>query len=276
MGRPASSAAVRRWWVQRSALVAGGLLIAAAAAAWVATIRQADSMSMPGMSMSSGSSMDGSMSGMTTSNWNVHDGLAFVGSWGVMMAAMMLPSAVPMIALYGTVARSRARVAPTAVFALPYAVAWLAFGVPVYAVAAALVEAARDHPRLHDAAPYAVATVLAAAGAYQFSTAKRACLRSCQNPLSFLATRWRPGLAGAVRVGLAHAGYCLGCCWLLMVVLVAAGAMGLAWVLLVAAVVFVEKIGPSDLRVAWLTGAVLLVLGIAVAIHPAIASGLRG
>jgi len=270
MGRPAS-AATRRWWVQRSVWVAGGLLIAAAAVAWVVTIRQAGTMSMPGMS---GASM--SMNGMDAPVWSARDGLAFVGSWGVMMAAMMLPSAVPMIALYGTVARGRARAAPTAVFALPYAVTWLAFGVPVYAVAAALAEAVRSHPALHDAAPYAVAGVLAAAGIYQFSAAKRACLRSCQNPLAFLATRWRPGLAGAVRVGLAHAGYCLGCCWLLMVVLVAAGAMGLAWVLLVAAVVFVEKIGPRDLRLARLAGAALVTLGVALAVHPAIASGLHG
>jgi len=277
MGQPASAVAnrqARRWWVDGSARVVATLLLVGAAVAWVALVRQSSTMTMPGMS--TGMSM--SDSSMATVSWSAGDAAAFVGSWGVMMAAMMLPSATPMIALYATVGRRMAtsgrRVAPVAVFALPYAVMWLALGIPVYAGAVLIADAARSHPGLSDVAPYAVATVLVVAGAYQFSAAKRGCLRQCQNPLPFLATRWSPGLSGAIRVGLAHAGYCLGCCWLLMVVLVAAGAMGLGWVLLIAALVFVEKIAPHGRWATRVTGIALVGLGIAVAIHPDIATSL--
>jgi predicted metal-binding membrane protein len=131
--------------------------------------------------------------------------------------------------------------------AAPYLLLWLAAGIPVYALAAVLASQARSHGWLSDAAPYAVAAVLVAAGGYRFTAAKRACLRNCRSPLAFLATRWQPGIPDALGVGVAHAGYCLGCCWLLMVVLVAAGAMGLAWVLAIAALVLLEKLAPRDL-----------------------------
>jgi predicted metal-binding membrane protein len=249
--------------------------LAGAAVAWVAVVRQSPTMTMPGMS--TGMSM--SDSSMDRASWSVGDAIAFVGSWGVMMAAMMLPSATPMIALYATVGRRMAasgrRTAPVVVFALPYAVVWLAAGIPVYAGTVLAADAARSHSWLSDAAPYAVAAVLVAAGAYQFNLAKRVCLRQCRSPLPFLAARWRPGLSGAARVGLAHAGYCLGCCWLLMIVLVTAGAMGLAWVLLVAALVFLEKITPRERWATNLAGAALLALGIALALHPTLATSLR-
>jgi len=123
--------------------------------------------------------------------------------------------------------------------------------------------------------PYAIAAVLIGAGAYQFTAAKRVCLRQCRTPLMFLANRWRPGLTGAISVGFAHAGYCVGCCWALMVVLVAAGSMGLPWVLLIAVVVLVEKVVPRGEWTARLGGGLLIALGIVVAVHPALAATLR-
>jgi predicted metal-binding membrane protein len=124
--------------------------------------------------------------------------------------------------------------------------------------------------------PYAVAAVLASAGAYQFTRAKRACLRRCRSPLSFLAARWRPGVAGALRVGMEHAGYCLGCCSMLMIVLVAAGAMGLPWVLLIAAAVFVEKIPSWGEQAARILGVALVALGVVIATQPNLLVRLRG
>jgi predicted metal-binding membrane protein len=260
------------WRHERGTLVTGALLLVVAAVAWVAVVRQASmaqmDMPMPGGGMSDAGGM-GSLKG----------GALFVGSWGVMMAAMMLPSAVPMIALYRTVSRSlgqrgqpRQQVAPTALFAATYLVVWLLFGVPVYLVSVAISAVAGDAAWL----PYGVATVLIAAGAYQFTAIKEVCLKQCQSPLSFLLQRWKNGYVSTLRLGVAHAVYCLGCCWGLMAVLVAAGAMSLPWVLLIAAVVFAEKILPRGLWTARAIGGTLLVLGVAVAFAPRVAPVLRG
>jgi predicted metal-binding membrane protein len=265
-----------RWWVHRSAWVAGWTLLAVAAIAWVGVVRDAASMADMDAGMAD---MDAGMGGMGTA-LGLRDGATYVGSWGVMMAAMMLPSAVPMIALYSTVnpgmaARRGARAVPTAIFAALYVLVWLSAGVLVYAGAVIVSAATEASAELTRAVPYAVAAVLVGAGLYQFSAAKRACLRQCRGPLAFLAERWHPGIGGAVRVGLEHAGYCLGCCGALMIVLVAAGAMGLAWVLLIAALVLAEKILPYGERTATVTGAALVVLGLAIAISPDLATSLR-
>jgi predicted metal-binding membrane protein len=128
---------------------------------------------------------------------------------------------------------------------------------------------------LADVLPYALALVLVAAGVYQLTPLKRACLRVCRNPLAFLMARSRAGYRGTLALAVEHGVYCVGCCWALMVVLVAAGAMALHWVLLIAAVVFIEKLLPHGERTAWIVGGVLVVLGIAVALHPELAMALR-
>jgi predicted metal-binding membrane protein len=124
--------------------------------------------------------------------------------------------------------------------------------------------------------PYALAGVLIGTGAYQFTALKQSCLRACRTPLSFLMARWRSGYGGTLRLAAAHAGYCVGCCAALMVVLVAAGAMSLPWVLLIAAIVSVEKLVPRGDHIARLVGVGFVVLGIAVAIDPDLAALLRG
>ena len=201
----------------------------------------------------------------------VAEALVFLGAWGVMMAAMMLPSATPMIALYGALRRDAAGNGPagisTALFALVYLALWVAFGIPVY-LASIAVGARTD---LAAALPYALAVVLVAAGIYQFTPLKRACLRVCRNPLSFLWARSRAGYGATLTLALEHAAYCIGCCWGLMVVLVAAGAMALNWVLLIAVVVFLEKLLPHGELAAWGAGGALVVLGVAVAAHPDLA-----
>jgi hypothetical protein len=122
---------------------------------------------------------------------------------------------------------------------------------------------------------HGVAAILLAAGAFQLSPLKQACLRACRSPLGFLLGHWRAGLRGSLALGWAHALFCLGCCWALMVVLVAAGAMGLAWVLLIAAVVAAEKLLPRGEWIARATGGALLLLGAAVALRPALVTALR-
>jgi hypothetical protein len=107
-------------------------------------------------------------------------------------------------------------------------------------------------------------------------TFMRACLKHCQSPLTFLMHRWQRGYAGTLRLGLRHALYCVGCCWGLMAVLVAAGAMGLQWVLLIAVVVFLEKLVPRGERTARIVGVAVVLLGVAVAARPEVATVLRG
>jgi predicted metal-binding membrane protein len=166
-----------------------------------------------------------------------------------MMAAMMVPSSAPMFLLF----RVSASDAPrgdlrTIAFGAGYLLVWAAVGVVVL-IAQRVLDMALS-PELR---PYGVAAVLLAAGAYQFTPLKTTCLRACQTPADFLVRHWRSGTLGALRLGLDHGLYCLGCCWALMAVLVAAGGMGLAWVALIALIVLVEKLAP---RATWFSGAV--------------------
>jgi predicted metal-binding membrane protein len=155
-------------------------------------------------------------------------------------------------------------------FTLVYLGLWGAAGVPVYLAMRLL----RDVPG-HVVA-YGVAAVLIAAGVYQMSPLKHVCLRACRSPFGFLLGRWRAGRVGSLRLGAAHAMYCLGCCWALMAVLVGAGAMGLAWVLFITAIVAAEKLVPRGEWVARATGVALVLLGIAVVVHPDLVTALRG
>src|SRR6266508_1741737 len=243
----------------RATVVTSVILLLIAAVAWVNVVRS--SQGAPDMMMTMFMPM------------TVSDGLAFVMSWGIMMTAMMLPSALPMINLYGATQRGMAapgpRGVPVLVFAFVYLAVWAAFGAPVYVAHSFLMA-------LPPAAfAYGIAAILLAAGVFQLSPLKHACLRACRSPLGFLLGHWRAGLRGSLRLGWSHAIYCLGCCWALMVVLVAAGAMGLAWVLLLAALVAAEKLLPRGEWIARAIGGALLLLGVAVALRPALATALR-
>jgi predicted metal-binding membrane protein len=242
----------------RGSRLAGALLIFITVLAWVAVVLQAMGM-------------------QAAPTDNV---VVFLVAWGVMMTAMMLPSATPMIALYGGIRHKATQTAqkgiPTALFALVYLAVWLAFGVLVY-VASIIVDAAvKSTSAVANLLPYALALVLLVAGAYQFSSLKRVCLRVCQSPLGFLMGHWRSGYLGTLKIALEHAVYCIGCCWALMVVLVAAGAMTLPWVLLIATVVFAEKILPHGEWTVRIAGGALVLLGLLVAVQPQLADVLRG
>ena len=269
-----------RPWRNRAVWLTGAALVALAALAWVVTIWQASSMSMSASSAMGGDADMGTGQGMAGGMGAGLDAAAFVGAWAVMMAAMMLPSATPMIALYAATQRGRDAAGqpalPTTLFAAVYLVVWAAIGVPVFLAGRALDALTAALPDLAMLLPYGVALVLLAAGLYQFSPLKRICLRQCQSPLGFLFGHWRPGRGGVLRLALAHAGYCVGCCWGLMAVLVVAGAMGLPWVLLIAAAVFVEKVAPAGVWTARLIGAALLALSVLVLIRPDLAATLRG
>jgi len=224
----------------------------------------------------------GMQSGMTDAGTSISlfGAAAFLTAWAVMMAAMMLPSATPMIALYGKVSsgfsRDDGQVVPTTLFAAVYLAIWVGFGAIVYIGGLALNALAEASPVVSAWLPYALAAVLFGTGAYQFTALKQSCLRYCRTPLSFLMARWRRGYAGTLKLAAEHAAYCVGCCAALMVVVVAAGAMSLPWVLLIAAIVVVEKLLPRGDLVARLVGVCFVILGAAVAIDPDIAALVRG
>lgn len=171
--------------------------------------------------------------------------VVFLMGWAVMMTAMMLPSAAPLVRVYGQRGRGK--------LALGYLLTWACTGLPVYAIAAGV--------DLMNVPAVAVATVLAVAGAYQFTPLKNVCLRSCRSPLDFIALRWG---RSPFRLGLEHGVYCVGCCWALMGVLVAAAAMSVTVAAVIAALVLAEKTLPAPEWTARVAGCALIVAAIVV------------
>ena len=191
----------------------------------------------------------------------------------VMMVAMMLPSALPMILAYRGITRLEegrptkpADDMGTLLFVLPYFLVWGAFSVVALL---GLVALGLIGPFTGTLA-FTPAVVLLAAGLYQFTRPKDVCLSHCESPMGFVMHHWRSGRAGAVRMGSRHAMYCIGCCWLFMLVLFVVGAMSLAWMGIVSIFIFAEKVGSERFPVKRLIGAVLFILGGIVALRAAL------
>jgi predicted metal-binding membrane protein len=168
---------------------------------------------------------------------------ALVLMWWLMMMAMMLPSAAPIILLYTRVLEQRGlgeRFSAPWVFALGYAIVWLAF-----ALAAAAVQSLLAAPEMRLVDSRAASGVLMAAGIYQLSPLKNACLSRCRSPAQFLSRHWRPGIDGAIRLGALHGAYCVGCCWMLMALLFVGGVMNFAWIAVLTLAVAIEKLVPN-------------------------------
>ncbi|MEW6248320.1 MAG: DUF2182 domain-containing protein [Nitrospirota bacterium] len=185
--------------------------------------------------------------------------------WAVMMVAMMLPSAAPTILLFAALTRTRASgspLPPTAGFAAGYVLLW-----GVFSLVATFAHLALEHAALVSSAMRATTSVLiglllVAAGIYQWTPLKHACLRHCRSPVHFVTRHWRAGLGGALRLGLFHGAYCVGCCWALMGLLFAGGVMNVAWVAALAVFVLLEKTTVLGTRVGRaLSGAGLVVAG---------------
>jgi predicted metal-binding membrane protein len=278
-GQAADEGHGRRLGWDRISLFTAAAVVGLGILAWVGVVADASMVGTPGANMATNTMDDMPMSSAGP-GLSILAATAFLVSWTVMMAAMMLPSAAPMVALYGAIHRHSDRTGQagvsTVLFAVLYLLAWLLFGIAVYGAQLVVVALVEASPRIAILLPYALAALLMAAGAYQLSPLKRACLRACQSPLGFLMARWCAGYLGTLRLGGAHALYCIGCCWALMVILVAAGAMGLHWVLLIAALVAAEKLAPGGFVIARIAGVALIVLGILVAINPSLYAVLRG
>ncbi len=168
--------------------------------------------------------------------------------WVIMMVAMMVPSAAPMILLHARVDKAPTqsqRTRNSMLFALSYLLVWVAFSGSAALAQALLVSAGHlSDVTLSVGEPLIAAALLVAAAGYELTAAKRLCLDKCQSPMLFILKHWKPGAAGAVRLGLAHGLFCVGCCWALMLLLFVGGVMNLAWVALLGIVVHGEKFAP--------------------------------
>jgi predicted metal-binding membrane protein len=196
----------------------------------------------------------------------------FLGTWTVMMAAMMLPSATPMILLHRLGADGRVRRGFwSAAFVAGYLVVWVSVGIVVWG--GAMAAGAIIMPEQREVA---VAVVLLLAGVYQFTPLKSTCLRACRTPADFLLTHWYRGLSGQLRLGIEHGLYCLGCCWALMALFVGVGAMSLVWAAGIAVVVLIEKVRPEGVAFGRVAGGVLIVAAAIVLAFPELAVSVGG
>ena len=188
----------------------------------------------------------------------------FLLMWLAMMIAMMLPSSWPMLELYQKVAVSTGVKRPglaTVMAGVGYFAVWVAFGAVVFGAGFAAGAASMKSSAFSHAMPLLAGVGLIFAGAYQLSPWKQACLTHCRSPLMFLGHIFRPGLGGAVRVGMAHGLYCVGCCWALMLMQTILGVMSLPVMILVAAVIGTEKLWARGPLLARVVGAVSIAAG---------------
>ena len=189
----------------------------------------------------------------------------FIGIWVVMMAAMMFPASAPMVLMFAQVQAGKRRqgrpFVSTWVFAGAYLLIWAIAGVLAYLAAVAGERIGGQSTWLMDNGPRVGGALLIAAGIYQLTPLKRVCLAKCRSPFAFIMSSWRDGYAGAVRMGITHGIFCLGCCWLLFVILFPLGMMNIAVLALVALLIFAEKALPYGNRIVWLGAAVLISYG---------------
>ncbi len=240
---------------QRMAIIGG--LVVVVAVSWGYLLALASDMSM-GHEMSMGAAAGGAMQS---------PGFAWLlVMWVVMMAAMMLPTAFPMIVMHARFqtghAPARSPAPRTALFVLGYLVAWTGYAAIASAVQMGLQHTATMHPMAMalTSAP-ASAAVLVAAGIFQLTPLKNACLSRCRSPLGFFMTAWRNGRGGALLMGIHNGAYCVACCWALMAVMFVVGTMNMLWVALLAVFMLFEKVGPAPGLVTRGSGMALIATG---------------
>jgi predicted metal-binding membrane protein len=224
------------------------VLVGLAAIGWWSTIDR-----MQGMD-------DGPWTALGTAGW-------FIGTWIVMMAAMMFPALAPTVALYSRMTKERSPVAPL-LFTAGYLLLWGAAGALAFALARAGGLIGGDLLVWDEAGRWIAGGTLVAAAVYELTPLKDVCLGKCRSPLGFLLGAWRDGHAGALRMGAAHGAWCVGCCWALMASLFALGVMSVTWMACIAALIAAEKTLPWRRAATFGTTAILLALGVLVLAAP--------
>jgi predicted metal-binding membrane protein len=208
------------------------------------------------------------MSGMDDGPWTALGTLGgFLGIWVTMMAAMMLPSVAPTIALYSRLTRQRSPWSPL-LFTAGYLVTWTAAGLAAFAVAVAADRVGGDALAWDRAGRPLAGGTLHAAAAWELTPLKDVCLGKCHSPLGFLLGYWRDGPRGALGMGLRNGAWCVGCCWALMASLFALGVMSLAWMTVIAAIIAAEKLLPRRRVTSVGTAVLLAALGLVVLVAP--------
>ena len=242
--------------IAREQMLLAGLLIALAAVGWWLTGRR----------------MDGMATGPTTDL----GGLGFyTGVWVVMMAAMMFPSVWPIVGMYERIRSARGvPSAGTPLVVIGYLASWTAWGLLALALIRLAVALFGDFLPWDGAGRWVAAGVVIAAAVYQLTPLKNACLTRCRGPVMFVMENWRPGFAGAFRLGALHGAWCVGCCWALMVALFALGVMSIGCMAFIAALIAAEKLLPSRVAANWTVSAVLLIVGIALLVDPSLVPGM--
>jgi predicted metal-binding membrane protein len=258
--------------LRRDRWLVAGLLAGIAAASWAYLLSGA------GMDMSAfeatgmgGSGAEGAMPAMSgmapmaPAAWSPAYALVILAMWWVMMIAMMLPAAAPMVLLFAAIHRKQRPEGtpqlPTSLFLLGYLLVWGGFSLAAVALQWSFAAAGSIGPDMALTGTLLGGGILLAAGAYQLTPLKQACLRQCRHPVHFLTRHWRSGGGGAVRMGLAHGAYCLGCCWALMLLLFVGGVMNLYWIGGLALFVLFEKLVPAGHWLSYAAGAALVAAG---------------
>lgn len=245
--------------LRRQRWLIGAAVVFLTALSWAYTIYLAGAMGA--MDMPSGG--DGMMQ-MHRDRWALADVITNFVMWAVMMVAMMLPSATPAILIFLRACAERSghgAMTPAMLFMIGYLASWTLFSAAATALQWLLHDLAYLSGGMAFDSSIAAGAVLIAAGTYQWSPLKYNCLRHCQSPIGFLFGHWKDGLAGSFQMGLLHGLYCVGCCWLLMLILFAVGIMNLAWVAGIAIYVLLEKVIPVGPRIARSSGLAVAALG---------------
>jgi predicted metal-binding membrane protein len=248
-----------RRWTAPSQMVTAALVLGAALATWIVAV-----VRMRGMDAGPGTDLGGI-------GW-------YAGIWVTMMAAMMFPSAAPMVLLFHRVSGERARrgqsFVPTWVFILAYLAVWAVYGLAAYGLYRLLVHVGGDFFAWDRGGPYVAGAAIALAGAYELTPLKSVCLHHCRSPMHYVLGHWRHGRLGALRMGAEHGAYCVGCCWGLMLVLFALGVMSLTWMAMVAGLIFAQKVLPHGEALSRVFAVAFVGVGIWVASAPGSVPGL--
>jgi predicted metal-binding membrane protein len=243
--------------LRRDRLIVSVGIAAVVVLAWIYLAR--------GAGMDTGMADMPDMPDMEPMPWSPSTAALLFVMWWVMMIAMMVPSAAPTVLLYATIERRREASASPAVdtwvFLGGYLLTWAGFCVVAVVAQWALQRSGLLSMAMASNSAWLGGAILLAAGLYQFTPLKGACLRACQNPLLFLSQHFRPGTAGALRMGSLHGSYCLGCCWFLMALLFVSGVMNLVWIAGIALYVACEKLLPLGRRLSYAAGMALLISG---------------
>ena len=248
--------------LRRDRVIVAAALVMLTALAWAYVWWLGTDMEIGGMDMSGFRMIPAGMGLMmpTSAPWTAMEFAFVFAMWAVMMIGMMTPSATPMILIYARVGRQAARqgkpLAASAYFAAGYLLTWIGFAVAATSAQWALERAALLTPMMAAASDMFSGAVLIAAGVYQWTPLKDACLRQCQSPLLFIQRHggFRSDLLGTLALGARHGAYCIGCCWVLMALLFVGGVMNVLWIAAIAILVLAEKVIPAGRVISRIAG----------------------